>query len=59
MTRPTTILPEDWPRPKGYANGMTARGQLLAIAGMIKSRDAESRHGRHHHHKHGKRSSPL
>lgn len=35
MTRPTTILPEDWPRPKGYANGMTARGQLLAIAGMI------------------------
>ncbi len=31
----TTILPEDWPRPKGYANGMTARGQLLAIAGMI------------------------
>jgi len=32
---PTTILPEDWPRPKGYANGMTARGQLLAIAGQI------------------------
>jgi enamine deaminase RidA (YjgF/YER057c/UK114 family) len=31
----TTILPEDWPRPRGYANGMTARGQLLAIAGMI------------------------
>ena len=31
----TTILPEDWPRPKGYANGMTARGQLLAVAGMI------------------------
>lgn len=31
----TTILPDDWPRPRGYANGMTARGQLLAIAGMI------------------------
>jgi enamine deaminase RidA (YjgF/YER057c/UK114 family) len=31
----TTILPDDWPRPKGYANGMTARGQVLAIAGMI------------------------
>lgn len=31
----TTILPPDWPRPKGYANGMTARGQLLAIAGQI------------------------
>jgi len=35
MTTPTTILPDDWPRPKGYANGMTARGQVLAIAGMI------------------------
>ena len=34
-TKPTTILPADWPRPRGYANGMTARGQLLAIAGMI------------------------
>lgn len=31
----TTILPPDWPRPKGYANGMTARGQLLAVAGQI------------------------
>jgi enamine deaminase RidA (YjgF/YER057c/UK114 family) len=31
----TTILPPDWPRPKGYANGMTAKGQLLAIAGQI------------------------
>ena len=27
--------------------------EMLAVAGMIKSRDAESRHGRHHHHKHG------
>ncbi|MEM6291626.1 MAG: RidA family protein [Myxococcota bacterium] len=31
----TTILPEGWPRPKGYANGMTARGTLLAVAGQI------------------------
>ncbi len=33
MTR--SILPEGWPRPKGYANGMAARGELLAIAGQI------------------------
>ena len=29
------ILPEGWPRPKGYANGVVARGQMLFIAGMI------------------------
>ena len=29
------ILPEGWPRPKGYANGVLARGRTLAIAGMI------------------------
>lgn len=32
---PRTILPEGWPRPKGYANGMAARGELLAIAGQV------------------------
>ena len=32
---PRTILPEGWPRPSGYANGMAARGELLAIAGQI------------------------
>lgn len=31
----TTVLPDGWPRPRGYANGMLARGQLLAIAGLI------------------------
>lgn len=30
-----TILPDGWPRPKGYSNGVLARGELLAIAGMI------------------------
>jgi enamine deaminase RidA (YjgF/YER057c/UK114 family) len=30
-----TIDLEDWPRPRGYANGMAARGELLAIAGQI------------------------
>ncbi|MGE4244118.1 RidA family protein [Ramlibacter sp.] len=29
------ILPEGWPRPKGYANGVLARGRSLHIAGMI------------------------
>lgn len=29
------ILPNGWPRPRGYSNGMAARGELLAIAGMI------------------------
>lgn len=31
-----TILPEGWPRPKGYANAvLAAPGRLLSIAGMI------------------------
>ncbi len=29
------ILPPGWPRPKGYANGVVARGRLLFIAGMV------------------------
>ncbi|HWI82081.1 RidA family protein [Ramlibacter sp.] len=29
------ILPPGWPRPKGYANGVVARGSMLFIAGMI------------------------
>jgi len=29
------LLPEGWPRPKGYANGVTVRGQQVYIAGMI------------------------
>ena len=29
------ILPDGWQRPRGYSNGMAARGELLAIAGMI------------------------
>lgn len=30
-----TILPEGWPRPKGYANGIVAEGKVLFIAGQI------------------------
>ncbi len=29
------ILPLEWPRPKGYANGVVASGKTLFIAGMI------------------------
>ncbi len=30
-----TVLPEGWPRPSGYANGMVARGATLFVAGQI------------------------
>ncbi len=29
------LLPRGWPRPKGYANGVAARGRQVFIAGMI------------------------
>jgi enamine deaminase RidA (YjgF/YER057c/UK114 family) len=29
------VLPQGWPRPKGYANGVIASGRQLYIAGMI------------------------
>ena len=29
------LLPAGWPRPKGYANGVTARGRMVFVAGMI------------------------
>ncbi|MFV8749706.1 RidA family protein [Nannocystaceae bacterium ST9] len=32
---PRTVEVPGWPRPRGYANGMAARGELLAIAGEI------------------------
>ena len=30
-----TLQPAEWPRPKGYANGMAARGQMIFISGQI------------------------
>jgi enamine deaminase RidA (YjgF/YER057c/UK114 family) len=30
-----TLLPPGWPRPKGYANGISARGRLIATAGVV------------------------
>ena len=29
------LLPEGWPRPKGYANGVAASGKQIFVAGMI------------------------
>jgi enamine deaminase RidA (YjgF/YER057c/UK114 family) len=29
------LLPEGWPRPKGYSNGVVARGRQVYVAGMI------------------------
>ena len=29
------LLPAGWPRPRGYANGVTARGRTIFVAGMI------------------------
>lgn len=30
-----TLQPAEWARPKGYANGMAARGQMVFISGQI------------------------
>ena len=29
------LLPEGWPRPKGYANGVVARGRQVYVAGQV------------------------
>jgi enamine deaminase RidA (YjgF/YER057c/UK114 family) len=30
-----TLLPDGWPRPKGYANGIEADGRIVFVAGQI------------------------
>ena len=30
-----TLNPKDWAKPKGYANGMAARGTMVFVAGQI------------------------
>ena len=30
-----TLLPPGWPRPKGYSNGISAKGRLIFTAGVI------------------------
>ena len=29
------LQPHGWPRPKGYANGIAARGEMVFLAGII------------------------
>lgn len=29
------LLPPGWPRPKGYANGVAARGRLIFLSGLV------------------------
>ena len=30
-----TLLPPGWPRPKGYSNGISARGRTIYTAGVV------------------------
>jgi enamine deaminase RidA (YjgF/YER057c/UK114 family) len=30
-----TLLPPGWPRPKGYANGVSATGRVVVTAGVV------------------------
>jgi enamine deaminase RidA (YjgF/YER057c/UK114 family) len=29
------LLPQGWPRPRGYANGVAAKGVVISVAGQI------------------------
>ena len=29
------LQPPDWPRPKGYANGVSARGTMVLLSGVV------------------------
>ena len=31
----TALLPAGWPAPKGYANGIRVRGELVFVAGQV------------------------
>ncbi|MGE3395967.1 MAG: RidA family protein [Sphingomonas sp.] len=35
------LLPSGWPRPKGYSNGISARGRIIVTAGVIGWNDRE------------------
>lgn len=45
LTRHEVLLPEGWPRPRGYVNGVKARGDAIYIGGMV-GWDAEGRFDR-------------
>jgi enamine deaminase RidA (YjgF/YER057c/UK114 family) len=36
-----TLLPPGWPRPRGYANGISANGRLIVTAGVVGWNEAE------------------
>jgi enamine deaminase RidA (YjgF/YER057c/UK114 family) len=38
----TILHPPGWPRPKGFANGIRARGEMVFVGGMI-GQDSEGR----------------
>ena len=38
---PRTLLPQGWPRPQGYANGMTAKGRVVVTGGVVGAADEE------------------
>jgi enamine deaminase RidA (YjgF/YER057c/UK114 family) len=40
--RMKVLQPPGWPRPKGYSNGIAARGELVFVAGLV-GWDAEGR----------------
>jgi enamine deaminase RidA (YjgF/YER057c/UK114 family) len=42
MIAPVVLQPPGWPRPRGYSNGMMARGTVIVTGGMI-GWDAEGR----------------
>ncbi|QCI66424.1 RidA family protein [Phreatobacter stygius] len=33
--RPVTLNPKGWPEPRGYANGMSAKGRLIVTGGVV------------------------
>jgi enamine deaminase RidA (YjgF/YER057c/UK114 family) len=35
MSTPVVLQPPGWPRPRGYSNGMMARGTIIVTGGMI------------------------
>ncbi len=36
------LLPHGWPRPKGYSNGISARGRMIFTAGLVGWNEEES-----------------
>jgi enamine deaminase RidA (YjgF/YER057c/UK114 family) len=40
----TVLQPPGWPRPKGFANGILARGEMVFVGGMI-GQDKDGRFG--------------